>query len=136
MKIDEESRRTAFDLTNVVNRERISVLNEFKPILCILQAYSSVNFRSHNGRHCLRRGALCALCASEIHLIIPTVGVLIMWYLVDNYGNLLVVISALPMLLSLIQNNVVFVTLTVNNRLISQMIGRVQQVINHRKDYE
>lgn len=125
------ARRIAFG--EAVNLRQITVLNAFKPLLRLIEAYNSENFRHRNDWPRLQRGVFYALCASLIILLVLLFLILGTWYFVDNYGHLEVLVSTLPLLLTILRAILIFAALITNNRVISAMIDRLQQVINQRK---
>lgn len=113
------------------NREngKTTILNACQPYLCILQAYNIENFRQNNWRNCVFN----ALLTSMMVLLLPTLIILGIWYLIEAEADLKHVAAALPIMLTLLQVEITFIAMIINNRVITKTIDQAQKVINQRK---
>lgn len=108
---------------------KIHALNGLKPYLRLIQAYNDENFRDHNWRNILN-SVFYAFCATDVIILLPIFILLAVWYLIENDADLIKVVIAVPLLATLLQMELAFITLLMKNRMAIEMIDRLQQVID------
>lgn len=108
---------------------KIHALNGLKPYLRLIQAYNDENFRDHNWRNILN-SVFYAFCATGVIILLPIFILLAVWYLIENDADLIKVVIAVPLLATLLQMELAFITLLMKNRMAIEMIDRLQQVID------
>lgn len=126
--------RIAFDSTNskVDKSNEVQVFTEFKQYLRLIDAFNADNFRHADWRS-MGQSAVYALCASVFIVSLPTYASLGAWYLIESDADLEMLVVSVPLLLSLLQNALLFIGLVMSNRLVRATIDRLQRVVNQRK---
>lgn len=107
----------------------INVLNKLKPYLRLIQAYNHEHFHGHHWRTMVN-SVIYAFCATVMIVLLPIFIMLAVWYLIENDADLIKVVIAIPLLATLLQMELAFITLIVKNRIVIEMIERLQQVID------
>lgn len=112
-----------------------TILAKFLPYLRLIQAAEPDNFRPNGGWRSIPRslfhslGAICVTFAMSIAVILIT------WKLLENDGGASVLVVSIPVLMSSIQVLVTFVALMWESRTISEAIGRIHEIVSHRKHF-
>lgn len=108
---------------------RIDVLSKLKPYLRLIKAYNIENF-SHTNWQCLLRSVCNAFGATLIIISMPMFIILGTWYLIENDADLKKFVVALPLLISLLMMTLIFIALMVKNRVITEIIDRLQRTVD------
>lgn len=114
------------------NAGAVRVLEAFGPFFRLLQVYNPANFRQNDRRQTVR-SICCAsgvfACTAAMASSIP----LAIWYLAEQSGDLREVFASGPLILSASAMLITGPMLTAMNREIGETIGRLQDVVDHRK---
>lgn len=110
----------------------VAVLNKCRPYLRLLEAFNYKNRQLTNWQQ-FKNYAFSVLCTSIILHMLLVIIMLGFWYLVEIKADLRTAIGSLPLLFSLVQVEVAFIVMMINNEVISESIEHVQKVINQRK---
>lgn len=105
------------------------ILNACQPFLRILQAYNLEIFRQNNWRSSI----FYAILTSVLVQALPMLMILALWYLIEVKADLKHFAASLPLILTLLQVEMTFIAMIINNRAITKTIDQVQKVINQRK---
>lgn len=108
---------------------KTAILNACQPYLRILQAYNSDNFRKNNWRS----SVFYVLLASMLVVLLPMLAISAIWHLIEVEADLKHVAASLPLILTLLQVEMTFIAMIINNRAIAETFEQVQKVINQRK---
>lgn len=108
---------------------RIHILQACQPYLCILKAYNFENFRHYNWRSSL----FYALLTTIMVPVMPMLIILGIWHMIEINVDLKNVAATLPLILTLVQMQITFLAIIINNRTISKTIQQIQNVISQRK---
>lgn len=108
---------------------RIHILQACQPYLCILKAYNFENFRHYNSRSSL----FYALLTTIMVPVMPMLIILGIWHMIEINVDLKNVAATLPLILTLVQMQITFLAIIINNRTISKTIQQIQNVISQRK---
>lgn len=111
---------------------QVSVLNAFTPFLRLLNAYNRENFHRSTWHSILRSG-FCAFGATMIIFIMPAFVVLLCWHLTEANANFENFLLILPLALSILQMEVIFIALLFKNRTLLSTICRLQEIIDQRE---
>lgn len=111
---------------------QIRVLDRFRPYLHLLTAFNRDHFRITNWRNMLY-SVLYTLGALAIFLAMLCYLVLLTWYLLENGANLKKSIVGVPIVLSVLQLELIFIALVIKNRRVTKTIEQLQQAVDQRK---
>lgn len=110
--------------------DKVRVFNAFSPFLRLLNAYNKDNF--HQERFTPR--SVCdAAGATMLIILIPTLIVLVVWFLIEVNANFKKFIVQLPLILSVLQMELTFLALMMKSRNITNTINRLQLIIDQRE---
>lgn len=116
------------------NSSKIRVLNEFNLPLRLLDAYNDEHFRHSAWQRNLRSVGIALLttmlCVSQL-----TIFTLSLWYLIESDVDLGKFVAVTAILISLSQANVLIIALIMKNRIIREIIYRLQKAVDQRKSF-
>lgn len=114
------------------NTKKINALSAFDGYLRILKAYNIENFNGGDRIHFVRN--VCFVFGVTISVAqMAIVSILAIWYTIDYGCALQIVFAAIPSILTVLQFFVTFLAFASNNRIISETIERIQNIIERRK---
>lgn len=111
---------------------KVYVLSEFKLYLPLINAYNNGHF-FHLNQNCLQYRIVNAFCATLIHILLPVYVILGIWYLIENDADLEKFAVTSPVLISLLQVELMFIAVMIQTRSINEVINKLQQVFEKRK---
>lgn len=111
------------------NTRKIRVLNEFRPYFRLLKTYNRENFGQRDWRSSYIYAFITTLLVLSESLFILS-GI---WYLIENVGDLQKLVVSLPLVITLSQMDLTFITLITKNQMITEAIKRLQQAVDQRK---
>lgn len=111
---------------------KIHVFNEFQPYIRLLTAYNRENLHFHNW-HSSISSVFNVFCTTMVLLLMPLLEIMLIWLLIDNGADLKVIVAALPIVFGVLQLELTFIALIINNRIITQTIRQIQMVIDQSK---
>lgn len=109
-----------------------SILNEFKPYFRIINAFNPEHFHGRDWRALLFSGFF-AFCLVLFVCLVPIYIILGSWYLLENESDLVEIAVTVPILATLLQMELTFVALIMENHTIIETMDRLQRVIDQRK---
>lgn len=106
----------------------IHVLHEFDPFLAILEIYNKENYRALELTQIFRN--ICFAFVVTI-LILSNANTIFLasWYLLENRHTMGTVVVNAPILLTITAFFITIVDLTMTNRMIAEVISRLQKAI-------
>lgn len=110
----------------------IHVLHEFQPFLRIFIAFNRNKVRSTNYRDHLHH-AFSAFSTVMLVIETPICIILSIWYQISKDVDMKGLIAVLPVLITLLQIELILVALMLKHRSIVDTIARVQKVVDQRK---
>lgn len=111
-----------------------SILNAFRPYLCLLNACNHRNrTRDNNNWRCTLRSIFETACLALIILLLFVMIILCFWYLLEINIGLKEAVVSTPILLTFVQMEIAFIAMVINNWTISKTIDEVQKVVNESK---
>lgn len=113
--------------------DKIHVLKQLNSYIPLIKAYNAESFVYSDRRTFLHR-IFWAFCATVIILVLPIFAIVAIWYLIEKDAGLKKFIVAFPILFGLLQVEVTYITLVMKNHSISEMIDRLQRMIDQRKN--
>lgn len=112
---------------------KVRVLNAIYPHLAVFKAYNPENFQ-HNHKIKNLKSICFAFAVTVMVLAIPVTSVLSIALLFESDDlTMLEVVAVVPIVLSILYVCIEFVALSVGNRIITETIARLQNVVNQRK---
>lgn len=114
-------------MSNRHSRE-INALKACRPYLRLLQAYNSENFSHNNQRE--NHSAFYLLFTTIMVLLMPSLLILSAWHLMETESDMKTIVVTTPLCVTLVHATVISIALIVNNRTITETIGRIQKIIN------
>lgn len=109
--------------------DKICVLYAFRPYLRLLKAFNFDNFRHNNWF----QSVFYAICLILLIFLVLVLIVLGFWYLIEIDAGLRKAVVSLPILFSLMQMEIAFISMVANNSTISKMVDGLQTVIDQSK---
>lgn len=117
------------------NIEQLSVLKAFNLYLPIVSVYNSENFTRIDCDRILQNIGL-VFGVTIIEGIFPILNIaLAIWGIFDNGGALDIAVAVIPLILTTFQLFITFFILVWKNRLISETIHQIQNVLNESRCY-
>lgn len=110
----------------------IHVLNAFRPYLRLLTAYKRANINDSNWR-CFSRSFYNVFHTTLMIVVVPLPILLSIWYLMENDSDLMKLVTAVPLLVSMLQMVITFIAMIAKNHIIIEVIDRLQLAVNQRK---
>lgn len=115
---------------NVFNE--IQSLKKFRQFLPLLNAYNADNFRNCKRRIILK--SVFYACCATVMVVSNIIWVILMaWYLFEHYVEWIKCVITVPLIATMIQFNIAFIMMMVQNRSITMTIDQIQTVINERE---
>lgn len=112
--------------------EKLRVFSAFKYFLIILKALNFENFE-RKGRNRVVQN-VCLACGVTLFVaLMPITFMLGLWYIYDYNCKIKIIVIVIPPILTVLQLFLTFITLRANNRVISETIERIQELIDQRK---
>lgn len=112
--------------------KKLQASTAFDSFLRILKVYNSENFRRNDRRENVRNFcfALGVFVSSLLIVNMITFGI---WYLFDNNGDFTKFIVSGPIVLSIVQILIAYITLTWKNREVDETVKQLQDIVDLRK---
>lgn len=117
----------------VENSTKIQILNEYRPYLRLLKAYNVDNFRQNGQRQNYYRSVFDAFFTTFIIVIMSSHLLFDIWYIIDYHTDLKKVVTLFPLTMTTLQIWVSFIAFLLKNGTITEMIDRLQSVVEQRK---
>lgn len=111
---------------------QVTVLNSFKPLLRLLNAYNRENFDCSSWTSILRN-SFYVFAATMMIFTMAAFITLILWHLIEENTSLENFIVELPIAFSIFQMEVIFIALLLKNRTVISTIWRLQEIIDQRE---
>lgn len=111
---------------------QVTVLNSFKPLLRLLNAYNRENFDCSSWTSILRN-SFYVFAATMMIFTMAAFITLILWHLIEENTSLENFIVELPIAFSIFQMEVIFIALLLKNRTVISTIWRLQEIIDRRE---
>lgn len=117
--------------TQILNE--IRVWSAFKPFLRILNAYNCDKFRYGTRWRFNSQNVFYAFSSTMMVFLLLATIILLVWHLIEINVSLENYLVELPIAISILQMEVIFITLLLKNRIITTTIQRLQGIIDQRK---
>lgn len=117
--------------THILNE--IRVLKAFRPFLSILNAYNWDKFHYGANWRSNPQNIFYAFSSTMIVFLLPATVILLFWYLIEISVSFGIFLVELPIAISILQMEVIFIALLLKNRTVTTTIQRLQQIIDQRK---
>lgn len=114
------------------NPRKTQVLKEFRLYFRLFNAYNCDNFRQGDWRHNCR-SVFDAFSTSFIVALMSSHIMFDIWYIVDHHTDLKKVVTIFPLTISTLQIWLSFFAMLMKNATITEMIDRMQSVVDQRK---
>lgn len=101
------------------NSIKIYILNEFRTYHRLIQAFNPENFRDHRR---IKSNIFNAFCASLTILLIPAVSITVFWRCAENNFDLNILAVTIPLFISSLQVELIFIPLLWKNHVIIDTI--------------
>lgn len=114
------------------NATKARVLDELRPYLRLLTAFNRDHFR-HSDWHSILHSALYAFGAAMILIGMPIYNALLAWHLFDNGFEWTLCVVGLPLMATIIQFEMTFISMMLKNQAITESIELLQRAVDQRK---
>lgn len=109
----------------------IHVLQEFKPLLRILQAFNSEHFDRHRNNRSNVLQTVCYPLGAFLGLFLVLTTILLgIWHLIDSADDFRKVVVGIPLILTIINEFIGGVSMLIENRTISDCIEHLQRIVD------
>lgn len=114
------------------NSKKIHILTEFKPYIRLIEAFNHENFNNSNW-HDTILSVFYAFCAISTIILAPTVALSLFWRCAENNFDFTIFVVTIPLLISSLQVDSIFIALMWKNHIVHDTIERVQKLVDRRK---
>lgn len=118
----------------MTNFREFRVLDKLSSYLRLLNAYNRDNFRDSNWRSILQSG-LYTFGATMIIIANFSWIVLVAWYLFETHAEWRTCVIAVPIMVTILQLELIFDAMMVKNHTITETIDQVQRLVDRRKSF-
>lgn len=114
------------------SKKKIEIFVKFRPYLHLLRAYNPENCH-HNNWRCNLHSISLAFGATLFIYAILLVDILIVWLLLENDADAKAIVVSMPIVCSFLLASIAYVALLTENRVISETIERIQNLVDQRE---
>lgn len=114
------------------NSKKIHILNEFRPYLRLIEAFNHEHFNDTDW-HGIKSSVFYAFCAVLTILLAPTVALLLFWRCAENNFDFIIFVVTIPLLISSLQVDSIFIALMWKSPIVNETIERVQKLVDRRE---
>lgn len=114
------------------NAKKIHILTEFKPYFRLIEAFNHENFNNSDW-HDIILSVFYAFCAISTIILVPTVALLLFWRCAENDFDFIIFVVTIPLLISSLQVDSIFIALMWKSHIVHETIECVQKLVDRRK---
>lgn len=103
----------------------VLTISAFRPFISLIAAYNRGNIRRSNVQY--------LFCSTVMNIFPTSFPVLGVWHLLDINADFMKLVVALPLIISLVQLELLFVAQILKNRVITATIDRLDECIGQSK---
>lgn len=116
----------------MATKQPLTVLKEYRPYQRMMEAFNGHNFSDKSYRKLI--GNICYM-ACDAALLVTLTGFLLLsfWYCVEDDSNMVIISAGMPVILTISQLLLGYLSLVMRNHLIRAIIDRLQDLIDKRE---
>lgn len=114
--------------------QKIHVLHQFRPYLqLITRNRHEIGHFSKSWRCILRSICDVLFYCTKMFLSLPAMIILGIWYLIENEADLREAVVSLPLVISLIEIQMIFIAMLMEARTVTETIEQLQRLVDRRE---